>query len=377
MTNNVELKAIRSARGVADAAIVSSRAIPNPTVKLEWLHANAATSEMGWGVGLAWEPPHPVERSARKGQAEAIRRGVDEEIAEAENELAASIHNACVAADELDEQRKVVEKSIELRERILKSLQERLTQGAATRIEVNMASLSLVRAHQERDTIVLRRQTVLRGLTALAGLPAGQTIGLEPTQQQDDVGPVPEVAGLEQRAMRQSPQLRADAARAEAAEQQLRAERTRQYPWISFSALPRYRHNYSSSNVNDLSFGIDISFPIFDSNRGGIAEAEAERGKQATARAAHEAHIRRDVALALAEMQGRRELLVRFKSTMEPVFREHQTMMQMVLANHQVDIVALLTAEDSIVRSQIELSELRQAYRNAQIQLNRALGNRR
>jgi outer membrane protein TolC len=180
---------------------------------------------------------------------------------------------------------------------------------------------------------------------------------------------------LEVQALQLRPVFRADAARSEQARQLLRAEKTRRYPWFSFSSLPRIRvQDADRQTPLDLLFSVDLTLPIFDTNEGKILAARAERRRQDDVRESHVLTVRRDIDIARNESSKRRELLVRYRKTIDPILAEHAALLRDALQGRQLDFLGLLAAEDVVVRTQRDYIEAELAYRKSRIQLARVTG---
>jgi outer membrane protein TolC len=382
LANNPDLRAGQWEKKVAEAQVTVATAISNPVVRLEWLHAQEGLPfdvNAGWGARLAWTPPQPEEWSARRSQARARTDEVGHELLERAADLEASIRTGCATADALSEQITLAERAVTTRRAIVEVIEQRVQRGASTRFELNAAALSTVRAEQERDTFTIQRETVLLQLAALAGLPPATRIDLPPAPPMATASTqAPALPGerqLEMQALQLRPLFRADTARSEQARQLLRAEKTRRYPWFSFSSLPRVRYQELSKNMPwDLLFSIDVTLPIFDGNGGKIAAAEAEGRRQEDLRAAHVVTVRRDIDIARNETGKRRELLVRYRKTIDPILDEHAALLRDAMLGRQLDFLALLSAEDVILRTQKEYVDAELSYRKARIQLARASG---
>ena len=256
-------------------------------------------------------------------------------------------------------------------------IEQRLERGASTRLELNAASLATARAEQERDAVVIGRQTVLRQLAALAGMPGGTTLDLARSPTPGGPGPSPESSlpdekRLETQALTLRPLFRADVARSEQANELVRAEKAKRYPWFSLSSFSRLRFSDSQTRPYDILLSIDLTLPIFNGNGGKIAAAEAERRKLEEVRAGHVITVRRDIDIARNEAVRRSELLARYHATIEPMLDEHATLLREAMQGKQLDFLALLSAEDIVVRTQREYVEAQLSYRKARIQLLRA-----
>ncbi|MCW5835302.1 MAG: TolC family protein, partial [Labilithrix sp.] len=174
---NRELRVRSADRDVAKAGERTAAAIANPSVRLEWLHAQEGNPfDSGWGVGLSWKPPQPGVWSAQRKEAEANTRAVELETLESAAELEAAVRAGWATCAELGALYEVADRAVATRRSIQELVAERVERGAATRIELSAASLSVTRAEQERDEIGVERESARRRLAALAGLPAGSVV---------------------------------------------------------------------------------------------------------------------------------------------------------------------------------------------------------
>jgi outer membrane protein TolC len=374
LAHSPALRASRAERKTAEAQEITAGALENPVLRLEWLHANAGdVGDMGWGVGLSWQPPRPGEWSARKKEARAHTLEVTEDNRERAADLEAAIRIGWASAQALGEQLEAATRAVDSRRALEQLVEQRVLRGASTRVELSVISLSVARAEQERDALSVEKSVLEDRLSGLAGLPALGSVDV-PNSAPQAPGPPPDTKALETRALADRPLLRADAARAEKMEQAIRAERARSWPWFDLAAAPRYRFNDQASRRHDLTLAIDVSIPVFDGNGGRIAAAESERDKQAALREAHIAEVGRDIAIARREVERGSAMLERHLRTVEPLLKQHATLLAEALANRQVDLTALLAAEDLALRSRRELAQTRFAYRRACIDLARAVG---
>jgi cobalt-zinc-cadmium efflux system outer membrane protein len=211
---------------------------------------------------------------------------------------------------------------------------------------------------------LLGRATEVTQLETLIGLPPEQT--LSPAQ-----GPTSEEAPAVHGASAR-PQLQADAARVDAAELTLSAERAKRWPWLALQA--RYRKNDQSNHPDDVTVGLQITLPIFNQNPGPIAAAEATLHALRDEAAAHRVGIERDVHVLRTESARRREIAEHYARTIAPTLSEHADLVKQALAGMELDVTALLAAEDMVTRGGIEYLEARLAQRKAEIALSRALG---
>lgn len=376
LATNPELRVYRREREVAEAEVTTIAAIPNPTVRGELLHLQKP-SNLGWGASLQWSPPHPVERAARKASAQAHVEEVKQDILEREWELAAAVRLAHAVASEYQEQRAPIRRAIELRKGLVETLRSRVSQGASTHVELSLALVSLARSEQEEENLGLTQAMALRSLVSLMGVVPDKSITIQEGDSNGwpaDDARIPEPSEMARRAFSSRPMLRLTAARHEQYVQLLRAEETKRWPWIAGVTLPRFRHNDTSAYPNDLGIAVDLSIPIFDQNQGPIAAAAAAKRREHDDFVAKVTAIRRDVALACAEIEARRTAVTRFRETILPGLDEQEKVLQTVFEGRQVDIATVLMAQDAAMRIRKEYVEARLAYRRAWVELARIVG---
>jgi len=364
LAHNPDLRASHWDKDIAAASVASASAWNNPVARGEWLHVQSP-SDFGWGVGVEWEPPQPGVYGSGKDAARAQVRAVTADFSERRAELEAAVRLRYAQIAALTEEIALAEKSVETRRSVHRTIKERVSHGASSRIDLSLVAVSLARGEQERDLLMLARETEITQLETQVGLPPGQSLALSPRLTTDD-------SARATRASAQRPQLQADAARAEAAASTLSAERAKRWPWLAVQA--RYRKHDQSNHPDDVTLGLQVTLPIFDQNPGPIAAAEASRHALRDVATAHRLGIERDVRVLRAESARRREIAEHYAQSIAPVLNEHAALVKQALSGMELDLTALLTAEDMVTRSGIEYMEARLAQRKAEIALARALG---
>jgi outer membrane protein TolC len=175
-----------------------------------------------------------------------------------------------------------------------------------------------------------------------------------------------------QRALADRPIVQADRARADAAREALRSESAKRWPWLELQA--RYRRHDQSSYANDVTFGLEITLPILDGNPGPIAAATARESQEQALGAAHRLQIQHAVRALHAESVRRAHIADRYAESMAPVLREHALLVKAALEGQELDLMAVLAAEDMVTQGGIDYVEARLAERQANIALARTLG---
>jgi len=364
LSHNPDLRAAHWEKDIAAASVTSASTLNNPVARAEWLHVQSP-SNFGWGVGLEWEPPQPGVYGSVKDAARAQVRAVTADFSERQADLEAAIRRGYAQIAALSEEILLAEKSVETRRAVHQAIKDRVSHGASSRIDLSLVAVSLARGEQERDLLLLTRATEITQLEAQLGLPPGQSLSLTPRLATD-------TAARDARASTTRPQLQADAARADAADLTLSAERAKRWPWLAVQA--RYRKHDQSNHPDDVTLGLQFTVPIFNQNPGPIAAAEAARHALRDVATAHRLSIERDVRVLRAESARRREIAEHYAQSIAPVLNEHAALVKQALSGMELDLTALLTAEDMVTRSGIEYLEARLAQRKAEIGLARALG---
>jgi outer membrane protein TolC len=190
----------------------------------------------------------------------------------------------------------------------------------------------------------------------------------------DDDARVPDTREMSARALDNRPKLKAAAARYAQLSHALQAERAKRWPWIQRITLPRYRQNYYSKDTHDVAVEVDVSVPVFNLNSGKIATVEAARDREHDALVASVDAIRRDIALACAELQDRKTALKRFREVILPAIEQGEAILEKAYQGQQADIATVLAGQDATFRIRREYVDARLQYRKAWLALARIVG---
>jgi outer membrane protein TolC len=380
LQHNPELRAARWSGAVADARVTSAAAVDNPVVRAEWLHVQAP-ADYGFGVGAEWSPPMPAVHGARKDSARAGARAVHADLEESAADLEASVRTAYAQARACAEQLELLDRSVATRRALLEATRVRMQRGAASRIHLSLVSLGLARSEQERERSALNAQASLVRVERLIGLGPEQRLEL-PAPDAAPAAVGSELSGatneprdreLVKQALANRPLLRADRERETAAEEALRAQRAKRWPWLELTA--RYRRHDQSDHPNDFTLGASLSIPLPGNDSGPIAELEADLERERALASAHRNELERDIRTLEEERARCAQMSAHYAETVEPLLSEHAALIKGALAGLELDATALLTAEAMLTEGGLEHVQARLATRRAEIALERSLGH--
>jgi outer membrane protein TolC len=372
LRDNPQLRLFRAERAVAAGQIVTATALNNPSLSIDALHVQAP-DKLGVEFNLRWTPPQPVEWLARRSQAQARQVEVNYQVAEQEWAIATEVRIAHATLLELQEQRRMTEAAMQLRQRLLTAVQKRVTRGAATRLEQNLVDLAMMYAQRELDELDVRMQQAASALSALLGVVSPKPIGVRGALLATPTGAAaasPEA--LTQRAMAARPALHAAHERINQRLAAIRVEKARRYPWLGLRAT--YRENNLSSYPHDLQLGVELLLPVLNTNAGPLQVAQAELVREQASVLALVQDITLRVYAACAELNVRRSILLRFAKDVLPSLQEHERLLGVAARGAEIDLVALLSGEEAVLRRRRDHSDARLAYQRALLTLQAAVG---
>lgn len=128
-----------------------------------------------------------------------------------------------------------------------------------------------------------------------------------------------------------------------------------------------------TSNTNTRGFGITVSLPIFNGNRGEVAVQQATRDKLRTEYQQRLNASNAEIERLLAEQQINQRQLAETSAALERL-RQASERMRAAFAARNIDALALATLELSVLAKEVERADLEQAMREQQIGLQALLG---
>jgi cobalt-zinc-cadmium efflux system outer membrane protein len=249
--------------------------------------------ELGQEIELGGKRRRRVEQA--QADLDAVRAGLRRD----ERLFSAQVRVAFVEALRARELLEVEQANIELARRLAEITRKRLEFGSATQIEVNLAL-----AQMGRDERILY---LTRGAYRQARAFLAETIGLDPADPPEPAGELeaptftlPSLTELVGAALERREDLNSLRHTLLAAEAQRKVARRVVVPDLHLGAF--YEKEEGTDRVAGATIGISI--PIFNRNRGAIAEAEAVQRQVRAEGEAVELQVRQEVVSARSRYQA-------------------------------------------------------------------------
>ena len=263
----------------ADAAVITARTVPNPTVHLGPQFREAISPNFApWGIG-SFNLDLPIETAGKRGYRTAEAQRLADAARLAAGETAWGVRSRIRAA--------LLQYMLDLRERdlsaheaetlarVLTLFEQRLDAGGASQPELYLAQSSLQAAKLKFIEIGARASVDKNVLSAALGVPlqaingvAFSWPGFDSPPGQHSLSPTE----IQRLALLNRIDLRRQLAQYAAVDEALKLEIAKQYPDINLTG------GYSwEGGENIFEVGPSGVLPVFNQNQGPIAEAQARR----------------------------------------------------------------------------------------------------
>lgn len=358
---------VRAAHAKADAAAAvadEEGQLENPELRIQNVRLDQVLDrEPRVEVGLRVSPPRPGELEAKVAQARA-------EGNEARAEAVLEAHTEELEVRVLFWDVLLFEAEIEAADaaagsqrRLVGLIKARADQGLSTRLDEITAELAARETEQDRAVLKADRDIAFGALMDRLGFPEDASVRLLGDTRELSI--LPELPGDEAAvvtALKNRPEIAAAAARMDAAEASIYAEKALRWPWLSFFEVgynfaPRIPDPYG------WSFGMGVELPIFSLNNGAVGRAEADR---TAAKRKLEAEVERvvlEVRARLREARTARNLVSAHADVLAPATDRAMAEVKKAIEVAQVDALELEVIEErryKVTKTKLEL--LRRFY---------------
>lgn len=340
---HADIEVARAKLAAAEAGLVTAGARPNPTIGFNpTFDTNPVNGVSPWTLGFTLDLP--IETAGKRGYRVAQRQHIANsarlnfasalwQVRSRVRKSLAELEGATTAQEILARQQAGQNQMVDLLEARWKAGESSFTDVQFVRVAAAQTALDLDEAKKQTAQARIRLADALGVSDAAIANTAWSFSDL------DWLPPVNEAGAARREALLNRPDVLGALADYDASQSALQLEIAKQYPDVHLG--PGYAWDQGE---NKFTLGVSLTLPVFDRNRGPIAEAEAHRREAAAAFNALQAHAIGEVELAFA---GYRDAL-RKLSTADGLLsrqRERLKSMQESLAAGATDRLELLQAQ--------------------------------
>lgn len=298
------LAVARAQQQAAQGGIETASARPNPTLDFPFeyeLNHQGEGKPYTTGPALSWKIETGGKRAARIDLAAANAAAARLNVLEVAWQVRSRVRAALLGLfGQTRRSSLLLDKTAHL-QRSAELLEHRLLAGSVALPDVRRARLQLAQAQTELATAQVARADAQARLATAIGIPAAALDGVEfdfAEFERAAIAPGPlDARGM---AIAHRADLQAALAEYEAGQAALRQEIARQYPDVQIGV--GYTYDVGASKI---SFGLGgITLPVFDRNRGAIAQAEARRTELAARAEGLQAAIHNEIENGLARYRA-------------------------------------------------------------------------
>jgi cobalt-zinc-cadmium efflux system outer membrane protein len=276
-----DLDAARARLATTVGGVVTASTRPNPSISAAAGYTDADGLPYALGFSLDWPIETAGKRTYRTQQAqnltEAARLSLGETAWQVRSRVRAALLDHLLASRDLQ----ALQGEERTRSEAVAVFEGRLIAGDVSRPDVDIArtSLMLLQLNIERAAGAVKETRV--ALEGALGLAPGALEGIRLTWKSLEIPPTAENLSL-QNVQRAGLLNRLDVQRLlveyAARERALQLEAAKQYPDVHIA--PGY--SFGEGSINTYTIGPSLFLPLFDRNKGPIAEAEGRRKEAAT-----------------------------------------------------------------------------------------------
>ncbi|MHB8057470.1 MAG: TolC family protein [Desulfuromonadaceae bacterium] len=356
LINYGELKALRSERGMSEAAAVKAALYPNPVLELGGASGALAgsSSENNFFLGISQEFLTGGKREKRLQVAEKELFGFDNRISDAERllrlEVTSVYYHLLLAHSRLG----LAQRAEELNISLLRIAGERLAAGEVAELDVNLARVEAARAEGKKIDAATETAPVQQRLLLLMGSPPGDTVNVSGSL--DAGGSAGELVELKKQALENRHDLKVLKSEIEKAEAEVLLAKADRLPNVTVGAGYTREHTLTSlggmeeKGANNL-FGLKVSFPLplFDRNQAGQQQASARRNSTESRYLFALQSIERDVEAAHARLSSAQKAVALYRTGILPQLEENLKLVQEAYQSGEVGILAVIEEQKKFI----------------------------
>jgi len=364
-TTNLELAAVRRARAIREAEVRAAGQWANPEFSAE------ATRDAPHGdLAIGFPVDIGGVRSRRIALAKEGLAMADVDEAAALRDLRRNVRLAFYGLLAADERLALAGSMLELAERVKGVAQARFEEGAAPRLEVMEAELSLVRARAEVDLARSARRATQADLNALLNRPPGMTV--TPAGEASDAPELPTMDRAIAAALASNVDLRALDREAAIEDRQLNLLKAERIPTPMLTAGVAL--NAPGEFDVGAHGGVSLTIPLFSRNQGEIAGSQARAGTIRARREAVQRRVEAAVFAALERVTAQKAQVAAFRATLVPTAAAVQSLVEESYRLGRDSILTTLVAQRALRDVKTEYLEALLALQSAVADLEDIIG---
>ncbi|MHB8121165.1 MAG: TolC family protein [Desulfuromonadaceae bacterium] len=356
LINYGELKALRSERGISEAAAVKAALYPNPVLELGGASGalTGSSSENNIFLGISQEFLTGGKREKRSRVAEKELAGFDSRISDSERllrlEVKSVYYHLLLAHDRLE----LAQRAEELNISLLRIAGERLAAGDVAELDVNLARVEAARAEGKKIDAATETASVQQRLLLLMGSPPGDTVSVSGPL---DAGIVAgELVELKKQALENRHDLKVLKSEIEKAEAEVLLAKADRIPNVTVGAGYTREHTLTSlggmeeKGANNL-FGLKVSFPLplFDRNQAGQQLASARQNSAKSRYLFALQSIEREVEAAHVRLNSAQKAVSLYRTGILPQLEENLKLVQEAYQLGETGILALIEEQKKFI----------------------------
>ena len=268
----------------ARAAVLTAGARPNPTLALSPSYDISAEPGISpWTLGFTLDIP--IETAGKRGyriaEAQHLANAARLGVAATAWKIRSHVRSSLIEWQAAERSEEILRRALTAGRQAVDLLEARFASGEASAREVQLVRIAADKAALQWRDGQKRVSQARLAASAAVGVPEGALDGIELSFTALDALPsLADAAPSRREALLNRSDVLGALADYDATESALQLEIARQYPDVHLG--PGFSHGFVASELeNELSFGISLTLPVLNLNRGPIAEAEAHREEAA------------------------------------------------------------------------------------------------
>ncbi|MBX2850299.1 MAG: TolC family protein [Phycisphaeraceae bacterium] len=363
---NPDLRLARLRAGVALADAENAGLWEDPVFGFDGAELLSPSGPFEYGLTASLTIPISGRLGVEEDKADAAYLAELRRVVDAEWSMRSKVREAWATWSVANERLRLIDEVAEAIDRIIK-VSDRLEEaGELTRVEARLLRAQRLAIRVQRLAIAADANQTRLDLMRLMGLLPSSEVTLMPALPAVDL---PETSEATTRLITTNTSLAALRAEYQVAEESLRLEVRKQYPDIEIGAGLG-----SEDNDDRLLLGASLPLPILNANRGGIAEARANRE---LARAAAETEYERlafQLASTLSRLKAAEQQRQLLAKEMVPMLDEQAAEINRLAELGEVDTLILLETVTRQFEAKNQMLDLQLTSLRDRIEVARLLG---